>query len=300
MGKLILQNVGLVLEGGGMRGAYTAGVLDAFMDEKIKTSYVIGVSAGANNGADFMSEQRDRNKKVFVDVVKDPRHSGIWNLLREGSYFGMDFIFNTVANELIPFDYDTFYNSPTTFKVCTTNCKTGEAVYFSHRDFEPKYFAQKILRASCSLPMISSPVEIGEHTYLDGGLVDPIPIKKSIQDGNSYNIVILTRNKGYKKKPSKFNFITKIFLHKYPEIVKVLKNRYKKYNDCMDEINKLEKEGSVYVFRPQKELSVNRLEKDIKKLNDLYEQGYHEAIHQMDDFKNWLDSVQKRGTLQQT
>ncbi|WP_242847915.1 patatin-like phospholipase family protein [Inediibacterium massiliense] len=297
MKKLILQNVGLVLEGGGMRGAYTAGVLDAFMDEKIKTSYIIGVSAGANNGADFMSDQRDRNKKVFVDIVKDPRHSGLLNLCREGSYFGMNFIFNTVANELIPFDYDTFYNSPVTFKVCTTDCKTGEAVYFSHKDFEPKYFAQKILRASCSLPIISSAVEIKGRKYLDGGMVDPIPIQKSIEDGNKYNIVILTRNKGYQKKPSRFHFIMKAFLHKYPEVGKALKNRYKKYNDCIDEINRLEEAGKVYVFRPQKELFVNRLEKDIEKLNDLYEQGYYEAMEQMDSFKNWITNIKKYNSL---
>ncbi|QZY57451.1 patatin family protein [Crassaminicella profunda] len=279
-----------------MRGAYTSGVLDALMDENIKVSYVIGVSAGANNGADFVAEQRERNKKVFVDIVGDKRYLGISNLLKEGSYFGMNFLFDKVPNELVPFDYETFFNSPVTLKVCATDCEIGQPVYFEHKDFQPKYFVEKILKASCSLPIISLPVEINGKKYLDGGMVDPIPIEKSIDDGNPYNIIILTRNKNYRKTPSKWGFLTNVFLYKYPKLIKILKTRYKKYNNCIERINDLENRGHVYVFRPEKELSVDRFEKDVSKLNDLYEQGYYETMNQMKHFKKWIKSIEEGST----
>lgn len=286
---MVLKKTGLILEGGGMRGAYTSGVLDAFMDEKIKFSYLIGVSAGANNGADFVSEQRERNKKVFVDMIQDKRYMGLLNLFKQGSYFGMDFLFDKLPNELVPFDYDTFNNSSVRFKVGTTDCETGEGVYFDHKDFEPRCFVEKVLRASCSLPIISPAVEINGHSYLDGGLVNPIPIDKSIDDGNIYNVIILTRNKSYRKSPAKLNFLINIFLHKYPKVIEAIQNRHKKYNDCLDKINKLEKEGRVYVFRPKKELTVDRYEKNVSKLKDLYQQGYDETVNQMNDFRIWIN-----------
>ncbi|MCT4617950.1 MAG: patatin family protein [Marinisporobacter sp.] len=293
---MFLKNIGLVLEGGGMRGAYTSGVLDALMDENIKCSYVIGVSAGANNGADFIAKQRDRNKKVFVDIVGDKRYLGIMNLLKEGSYFGMNFLFDEVPNVLVPFDYETFANNPVTFKVCTTDCEAGQSVYFSHKDYDAKYFVQKILRASCSLPILSLPVEINGSSYLDGGIIDPIPIDQSMKEGNPYNIIVLTRNKNYRKTPSKLNFLTNIFLYKYPKLIKIIKTRYKKYNDCVETINDLESKGYAYVFRPRKELSVDRFEKDISKLNDLYKQGYEETINQMESFKKWMKRIEEGST----
>ncbi len=296
MSKLLLEKTGLVLEGGGMRGAYTSGVLDALTDRGVKFPYIIGVSAGANNGADFVSEQRDRNKKVFVDMVKDKRYSGFSNLFKEGSYFGMDFLFDLLPNELVPFDYETFYKSPVTFKVSVTDCNTGQPVYLEHKDFDPAYFVQKILRASCSLPGISPPVEIKGRKYLDGGIADPIPIDKSISDGNSHNVIILTRNKSYRKTASKLDFMAHIFLYKHPRLIGVYQNRYKRYNYCLDKISRLEEAGFAYVFRPEKETSVNRFEKDVLKLNSLYEQGYSEAINRMDDFQKWIKTMEEGRT----
>lgn len=288
------RKIGLVLEGGGMRGAYTSGVLDAFMDADIKFPYIIGVSAGANNGTSFVSGQRGRNKKVFVDMVNDKRYLGISNLLKQGSYFNMDFLFDEIPNRILPFDYETFHQSTVTFKVCVTDCKTGQPVYFKHRDYDPEYFAQKIMRASSSLPIISPPVEIGGKKYFDGGLADPLPIEKSIEDGNIYNVAVLTRDKSYRKGPSNnVGLIAKITLRKYPQIIEAIKNRYRRYNYCVEKIIDLEKKGYVYVFRPKKELIVDRYERNVSKLNNVYEQGYKETKDQINDFREWLRNIEK-------
>lgn len=288
---MVSQKIGLVLEGGGMRGAYTSGVLDAFMDEKIEFPYVIGVSAGANNGADFVAGQRDRNKKVFVDIVEDKRYLGLANLIKKGSYFGMDFLFDEVPNKIVPFDHETFYKTSVIFKVCVTACETGTPVYYEHKDYPSDYFIKKILRASCSLPIVSRPVEIDGREYMDGGMVDPIPLDKSIKDGNAYNVIVLTRNSNYRKTSSRLSFLRNVFLCKYPQLVKALQNRPAIYNACLDRIIELEKAGKVFVFRPEKELKVDRFEKDITKLHDLYEQGYQETMKKMQAFRKWVNRV---------
>ncbi len=292
---MIMKNnkIGLVLEGGGMRGAYTSGVLDAFMDENIKFPYVIGVSAGANNGANFVAEQRERNKKVFVDYVGHKNYSGFKHLIRDNSYFNMEFLFNTLPNELVPFDYETFLNSPTIFKVCVTDCETGHPVYFekSQSNGDGKAFMSKVLRASSSLPIISPPVEIKDKLYFDGGITDSIPLDKSIEDGNKFNVVILTRNEGYRKEEQTLGLYSKHILKKYPKILHAIEIRHIKYNITLEKVKNLEKEGFVYVFRPIGEIVVDRLEKNIDKLNSLYEQGYREAMDQMVDFKRWLENI---------
>lgn len=288
---MISKNIGLVLEGGGMRGSYTSGVLAALMDKNIKFPYVIGVSAGASNGANFVAEQRERNRKVFVDHVEDEEYSGFKHLIKNKSYFNMDFLYGDLPNNVVPFDYDTFEKSKTIFKACVTHCKTGKPVYFEKSDFDPKHYMEVVLRASSSLPIISQPVEINGELYYDGGVVDSIPIEKSIEDGNPYNVIVLTRNKEYRKSEQKSGLITKGKLKKYPKIKEALKIRHVSYNILLDVIDKLEEDGKVFIFRPEKGLEVDRLEKDISKLEDLYEQGYKEANLQMDNFKNWLNKI---------
>ncbi len=285
---MMAKNVGLVLEGGGMRGSYTSGVLAVLMDENIKFPYVIGVSAGASNGANFVAEQRKRNRKVFVDYVESEEYSGFKHLIKNKSYFNMDFLYSALPNDIVPFDYDTFQKSETIFKACVTHCETGKPIYFEKSDFDPEYYMEAVLRASSSLPVISQPVEINGELYYDGGIVDPIPIEKSIKDGNSYNVIILTRNKEYRKTEQKSGLITKSKLKNYPKIREAIKIRHIRYNLLLDVIDKLEEDGKVYIFRPEKSLEVDRLEKDISKLEDLYEQGYREAMLQMDKFKKWL------------
>ncbi|WP_416198248.1 MAG: putative phospholipase, patatin/cPLA2 family [Sporanaerobacter sp.] len=285
------KNVGLVLEGGGMRGAYTSGVLDAFMDSNIKFPYVIGVSAGASNGANFVAEQRERNRKVFVEHVKDKEFSGFRHWLKDRSYFNMNYLYDSLPNKVVPFDYETFKKSETIFKACATSCKTGKAVYFEKNDFDPVEYMEVVLRASSSLPIISPPVEINGEFYYDGGISDSIPINKSIEDGNQYNVVVLTRNKGYRKEPQRINFAIKRLSRKYPKVVEAIKTRHIRYNSALNKIQELEKKGKVFVLRPVKKFDVDRLERDISKLDALYMQGYNETMAKIDDLKKWLENI---------
>lgn len=269
-----MQNVGLVLEGGGMRGLYTCGVLESFMEKELYFNYIIGVSAGACNAVSYISRQKGRNEKVIVGFVKDRRYMSLKNLLLTKSYFGMDFIFDEIPNKHVLFDYDVFKKSPCQFLVGTTDCQTGKPVYLSKDDLGEKYEA---LRASSSLPLLSPIVRYKGYDLLDGGIADSIPIKKSIQDGNAKNVVVLTRNKGYRKRPGKFNALYKLKYRKYPLLIEAMLNRYKNYNETLDYIELLEREGKVLVIRPLQELKVNRLEKDPQKLSDLLRSGYAEA-----------------------
>lgn len=287
---IMYKKTGLVLEGGGMRGAYTSGVLAAFMDENLKFPYVIGVSAGAINGANFVSEQRERNKEVFVDYVNHEDFSSLKNLIKEKRYFNMDFLFDKVPNELVPFDYSTFINSQTIFKIGVTDCKTGQPIYFekSQTKNSDMDFINNVLRASSSVPVFVEPVKIDGRLYFDGGISDPIPIEKSIEDGNCYNIVVLTRNENYCKGPQRLGLFAKHSLKEYPKVLNTIEIRHIKYNIKLEKIRDLEDKGFVYAFRPTAPLGVYRLERDREKLERFYKQGYNETMEQMKNFKRWL------------
>ncbi len=282
-----IKKTGLVLEGGGMRGAYTAGVLDYLMEKGVRFPYLIGVSAGANNGANFVAEQRDRNKKVFVEMVKDERYAGIKNLIKEGNYFGMDFLFKKLPDEIVPFDYKTFSNSKTVFKAAVTNCNTAEPEYFKASDFDPRFFGQRILRASSSIPLIAKPVKIFDNYYYDGGIADPIPLKKAIKDGYEKNVIILTKHKGFRLKPKRSSIFLKILIRDYPQLVEKLRERYKLYNETMNLIDELENQEKVFVFRPNRDLNMNGLEMNPKELLKIYKRGIRETKARYQEFVNW-------------
>lgn len=288
----MVDSVGLVLEGGGMRGAYTAGILAAFIGKDIYFPYVIGVSAGASNGANFISRQEGRGKKLFVDYVGDKRYLGLKNFLKEGSYFGMNFLFDELPNKVEPFDFKAFKSSEVNFKVVTTNALTGEPTYFKHRDYDPNFFVSKILRASSSLPGLSKCVEIDGNKYFDGGIVDPIPISQSIEDGFRHNVIVLTQTLGYRKELETGGRIFEmLFGRKYPKIISAMEKRHEIYNETLDKIERLERAGDAYVFRPGEKFNVDRLNRDIDKLDNLYRQGYDEAIARIDELKSWLQRV---------
>lgn len=274
MGCFNMKNVGLVLEGGGMRGLYTCGVLEYFMENDLYFHYVIGVSAGACNAVSYISRQQRRNEKVIIGFVKDWRYMSLRNLILSKSYFGMDFIFDEIPNKHVFFDFETFYKSPGVFLVGATDCRSGQPMYLNKNDLGEQFQA---LRASASLPMLSPIVSYKGYELLDGGISDSIPIKKSIKDGNTKNIIVLTRNKGYKKRPGKFNALLKLKYRNYPQLIETMLNRYKNYNETLDYIDHLEKEGKAVVIRPSKELEVGRLEKDPQKLHRLLQQGYEDT-----------------------
>ncbi|RJX40180.1 patatin family protein [Paenibacillus pinisoli] len=282
---------GLILEGGGMRGIYTAGVLEYFSEHGIYFPYTIGVSAGACMGASYLSRQLGRNRIVNVNWVSDPRYISWRNLWRNGQLFGMDFIFDEIPNKLVPFDYEAFQNSPEEYVIGTTDCITGEAVYY--RKSDPGYDLLKLLRASSSLPFIAPIVEFGGRKLLDGGIADPIPLREAEKEGYKRNVLILTRNSDYRKSRSRFPWLLKRAYAKYPKLVETMLHRYEVYNETLAYIESQEKSGNVFVIRPQEPLVVGRMERDPRKLDALYMQGYRDAGKLMPSLQEWMGSTAK-------
>lgn len=277
---------GLVLEGGGMRGVYTAGVLEYFMEKELYFPYVIGVSAGACMGASYVSRQKGRNKTVNIEYVSHPQYLSLGNYIRHKQLFGMDFIFDEIPNKLVPFHYDAFLKSDQTFKVGTTDCVTGEAVYYEKNDVEMDILT--LLRASSSLPFIAPMIEYKGRKLLDGGIADSIPVKKSEEDGNVRNVVILTRNADYRKKKSSMEWMVRRTFKQYPLLADAMLARYKQYNSTLDYIEEQEQKGNVFVIRPSQKLEVDRIERNPVKLERLYNQGIRDAENQFEQLTDWL------------
>jgi len=281
-----LEKTGLVLEGGGLRGMYTAGVLDFLIDKKLFFPYIIGVSAGACNANSYISRQRGRNRDINLNYIQDKRYISLSNLLREKELFGTKFLFDDIPNKLCPFDYDSFQQAKETFVVCTTDCVSGKPMYF-YKDNSEDFF--EAVKASMSLPFISHIVEFRNHYLLDGGITDAIPIKKSIEDGNTKNVIVLTRHKGYRKRPSKSHKFAQRFYADYPNLVEALDKRHIMYNETLDYIEQLENEGKAFVIRPSTPVKVKRIEKNPKKLAALYEQGYQDIQNLYGSLMEWLN-----------
>lgn len=271
----MLKNMGLVLEGGGMRGVYTAGILEYFLEQEIEFPYVIGVSAGASMAASYLSKQKDRNRKVNIEYITDKRYISWRNYFKQKQLFGMDFIFEEIPNKLVPYHYDEFYANPADLVIGATDVLTGEPIYYKKEDYGKDVLT--LLRASSSLPFIAPEVHYQDKILLDGGISDSIPIRKAQADGFRKNIVVLTRNAGYEKKPSKFHFWVRRKYPNYPGLQLALQNRYKMYNETIHYIEEEERKGNVIVIRPEQPLEVGRMEKDPRKLEKLYHQGFEDA-----------------------
>ena len=248
------NKIGLILEGGGMRGAFTC-----------------GVSAGAGNGLSYISKQRGRAKYITVDLMRERQYIGISYLLSKGFLIDMDLLYKEVPNKIYPFDFETYSNSSTEYEIVTTNCETGKACYFSNQENEKKLV--EIARASGSLPYISPIIHIDGIPMLDGGLTDSVPIQRALEQGCTKCVVILTRNIGYRKKKSYFP-MPDFMYKKYPQLQKALKKRHDCYNEQLELVEQLEKEGKILVIRPVKPITVDRIEKDANKLENLYKEGY--------------------------
>lgn len=285
-----IEECALVLEGGGMRGSFTAGIIKYLLESEIYFKEVIGVSAGANNGANYCSRQPLRNKKIFTEMVEDKRYMGIKNLIKNGSYFGMDFLFHDLPHEILPFDYQSFKNSSSKLKTAVTECNSGEVRYFNPQSFEDIDKIDKVFQASSSLPLVSKPVQIEDKYYLDGGIRDSIPVQKALEDGYKNIVVILTREKDYRKSPVKAEFLLNLFLRDYPNLVEDLKQRHQVYNQTLDLIEKKEEKGEFYVFRPQN-INIDRFSRDAEKLEELYDSGYQLALNKSEEFKSWLSNL---------
>lgn len=284
-----LITASLIAEGGGMRGAYTAGVLEAFYEHNLHFNYALGVSAGANTLCGYLSHQLTRNKRLYTEWITDKRFINLSNLWREGAYFGMDFLFNELPLTLDPFDYETFKKSQTCFKVGVTHCQSGRAMYMRPLCTSSPEESLAMLRASSSLPGIAKPVYIRGQYYLDGAIADPIPIQKSIEDGNTHHVLILTRNQDYRSSYQKTShLLAKRYLKQFPATISAVAHRHIRYNETLEQIAQMEKEGTAFVIRPIKPLEVDRFEKNPDKLKALYEQGYEEALASYSSLQTWL------------
>lgn len=284
-----MSNIGLVLEGGALRGLYTCGVLDFFMEKNIWLDYSIGVSAGACNGVSYVSKQKERSRRININYVDDKRYLSFRNLLKEKSVFGIDFAYNQLPNVLDPFDYKCFFDSKEDFTIVATDCITGKPVYFNKSHFkEDKDDILTAIRASSSMPFLAPVVHYNELALLDGGISDPIPVRKAEADGNEKNIIVLTRNRGYRKKPFRLGWAAKKLYSKYPGIIKAMEERYSVYNDTLDYIENLERENKAFVIAPSKPIEVGRLEKNKDKLAALYENGYRDAEEKYEEILKFI------------
>lgn len=281
-----MYNAGLVLEGGGMRGLFTAGVLDCFMDHNIEFSSVYGVSAGASNGCSYVSNQRGRALEINCDYRKNKKYASMWSLITTGDYFGKEFQLDTIPNKLSPYDYDRFKKSGVKYYSVATNCETGEAEYLKIDDMSTEI--EKVW-ASCALPLLSRMVEIDDKKYLDGGMSDSIPVNRAIKDGCKKVVVVLTRDIEYRKKKNSLMFLIRLKYRKYPELVKAMENRHHLYNKTIAYIRKLEKDQKIIVIRPVNEIKIGRLEKNTNKLKELYNEGYESAKKYIDKMKRYLE-----------
>lgn len=281
-----MKEIGLVLEGGGSRGVYTGGVLQYLMEQNIYIPYVIGVSAGACNGSSYISRQIDRNKTVNIDYVSHPDYLSLRNWIKKRELFGMDFLFDTLPNDLVPFDYQVFNEATEEFVVGVTDCTTGEPLFYPKSSYANDMLT--LLRASSSLPMVAPVVEFDNLSLMDGGISAPIPIKQSMKDGNRKNVVILTRNRGYYKKPQSFNWYIKRKYREYPGLLKALEKRHIEYNDTLNYLYEEEKKGNVFLISPTEKLTVGRIEKNKNKLMDLYQKGYEDVKKLEKDLQEFL------------
>ncbi|RAP74708.1 patatin family protein [Paenibacillus montanisoli] len=281
-----MESIGLVLEGGGMRGVYTAGVLDYFTEQNLYLPYTVGVSAGACMAASYLSRQLGRNRVVNVNWVSDPRYISWKNYWRKRELFGMDFIFDEIPNALVPFDYEAFEASKEQFVIGTTDCDTGETIFYNR--FEEGFDLLTVLRASSSLPFIAPIVQYGGRNLLDGGISDPIPLRKAESDGHKRNVIVLTRDAGYRKSRNRFSLLIRRAYRNYPEFVNVMLRRHTIYNETLAYIDEQERNGNLFVIRPQLPLTVGRMERDSAKLDALYLQGYEDAKRLMPELQTWM------------
>ena len=271
----------LILEGGTLRPIFSAGVMDALLDNNITFPYCIGVSAGITNGISYISQQRGRNLEVVTKYRHDKRYLGYMNFLKCKSLFGLDFVFDEIPNKLIPFDMDTYKKYPGKVLVGVTNAKTGKTEYLDGKNLDDK---ATMLRATCALPIFFPVIKLNGNEYYDGGICDPIPIKKAIEDGNDKHLIILTQPKGYKKELSKKNvLVAKLLNNKYPNLKDALLNRHDSYNETVRFCEELEKQGKALILRP--EFSLESFEKDVDKLKANYNHGYELATKRINDIK---------------
>ena len=283
------EKTGLVLEGGGMRGTYTAGVLDVFLEKGIAFDGVIGVSAGVVHGCSYLSGQKGRSIRYYKRYCRDWRFMSFLNFLLTGNMVGEKFCYHDLPDRLEPYDYEAFKRSKTAFYATCSNVETGRPEYLQMTDMKAHV---DIMRASASLPCISRIVRIHGMKLLDGACTDSVPVRAFRRMGYEKNVVVLTRQEGYVKKPEK-NPMVRMRYFRYPRFVKAVEQRHLNYNKTVRYIHRLEKAGEVFVLRPSRELTIGRMEHDPKKLQWTYDLGRQDALDRLFQLENWLKEAKR-------
>ena len=265
------NKTGLVLEGGGMRGVFTCGVLDYLMDNKVRFPYTVGVSAGACNGLSYMSHQRGRGKYSNIDLLAKYKYIGIRPLIKHRMLIDQTLLFHRFPDRILPYNYKAYAENPNRFEMVTTDCLTGRAGYWEEKYDEGRII--DIVKASSSLPYACPIIQVDGRPMLDGGIVDSIPMLRAFEQGCEKCVVVLTRNRGYRKSVGKV-YVPKFIYKEYPRLRVALRNRNKLYNAQLELVERLEDEGKIVVIRPEQPIVVGRMETNVKKLTDLYNQGY--------------------------
>ena len=280
------MKTGLVLEGGAMRGMYTAGVLDVFMENGIGFDGVIGVSAGAISGCSFVSGQIGRTIRYNLTYCRDKRMMSLYSLLTTGDLVGTQFCYHEIPEQLDPFDNTAFKASTTEFYLTCTNLETGKPEYIHIPDMDAKI---DYLRASASMPYVSHTVQLDGNKLLDGGCSDSVPVRKFMEMGYEKNVVVLTRPAGYRKKPGKATLAAMLY-RKYPNFVRQMENRADNYNRTVEDIQQLEREGKILVIRPETPLNIGRVCHDPEKIRDAYLRGRADAKNKLEAIRRYLDA----------
>ena len=282
----VKMKTGLVLEGGAMRGLFSAGVMDVLMEHQIAFDGAIGVSAGAAFGCNYKSRQPGRVIRYNTEYARDPRYCSLRSLFKTGDLFGADFCYHELPNKLDPFDTEAFQQNPMEFYVVCTDVLTGEAVYQKCGIADDECF--EWLRASASMPLVSRTVEIGGRQMLDGGIADSIPLRYFEQIGYNKILVILTQPEGYRKKKNKALPLIRLNFRQYPKMVEALEKRHEKYNDTLAYVKKREREGAVLVLRPQDSLSIGRVEHNPERMRQVYDCGRKVALQSLEQIEAFL------------
>jgi len=290
MTERFYKDVALALEGGGMRGAYTAGVLDVFLDNGLKFGGYAGTSAGATHLCSYLSEQRERNKRLDTVHSASKRYMSFGNLIRTGDFFEVDYCYNVIPREVDPFDFAKFRENAakSDFYAVATNLETGLAEYLLARDLD-KAEDMDCIRASASLPLMSHIVNLRGMKLLDGGVGDSIPFEGMAAKGFARQVVVVTQPEGYRKKPNSLIPLFKVLYRKYPNFVEAARNRHERYNRSLDTLKRRCEEGSAFLVRPSAPFKISRLEKDKSKLVELYDMGVKDATALMPKLLEFLN-----------
>mgnify|MGYP005759375255 FL=1 len=284
------MKTGIVLEGGAIRTIFSTGVCDALLTRGLMTDYVIGVSAGIAYGVSYVSKQSRRNLDIMVRYINDKRYMGWENLLRRGNhaYFGLDFVFETIPKQLVPFDYDTFAAYPGEVEAVVTNMDTGRPEYFPVERGDDRL---KLLQATCALPFLFPVYTIQGRPYMDGGASDAIPFERAFAKGCDRLILVLTRERGYVRRPEKLQHLIDLAYHKYPGFCEAMRHRADTYNKVRGQLFQLEREGKVLLFAPKSTVGFHRTERDIDKIKALWQDGYDQGIARLDEVETFLKGM---------